>query len=409
MTPSTVLTDKGSDRATSYNMSAKIIRRNNYLFVTWLQSPPASGESQEIILGLCHPLSGELLNSFPLGGGIDNHCGAALALTPDNDLHMMIGAHHGTFAHRFSSDPEDPDSWSEPVPVGQKSSYPSMITDKYGNLHLILREEGPYWQLLYLRKLYGQPWETPKILYQNPYTNYTHYMQSISVAPDGNLLLTFQVFYTTDDNINHLRGHGFVCLESPDSGDSWFNQEKPWIPNKSHTQKPQYVKEGLDITIGNHCIAADGSAWIHSRDPDSPNGILWSKKENQWNPIDLSHAFGPEHFIAQGTTPSADASGKIHLIVCSRPDGKTCIWDDPEMELFHLIFDQNGKFLGKCQVTQTSTKEAHWQPLLEKTNWAAPVSSQGGLWLLHTEGNRGPGLKSTQATRVVLTRLAETF
>jgi hypothetical protein len=408
MPSTTILTHKGSDRATSYNMSAKIVRRDDRLFVTWLQSPPAPGELSDIMLGVCDSTSGKLRHSLSLDQGIDNHCGATLALTPDNELHIMVGAHHGPFSHRVSSNPEDPDSWSAPISVGQKGSYPSMVADKNGCLHLALREEGPFWQLHYLRKPYGQPWEAPRILSQNPFSNYTHYMQSISVAPNGNLLLTFQIFYTTDDSIDHLRGHGFSCLESSNSGNSWSNLGAPWTPDESHLNKPQYIKESLDVTIDNHCISADNSAWLHTRDPNIPNGNLWRKKEDQWKSIDLSSAFEPDHFIAQGTTPSADTSGNIQIIVCCRPDGKRCLWSDPEVELIHLTLDSEGKFLGKRQLTETSSTESHWQPLLEKTDWTNSTSpAQGGLWLLHTEGNKGEGLKSAQTTRVVLTRLTD--
>ena len=34
-----LLSESGSDRATGYNMSSKLIRRDDTLFVTWLDAP----------------------------------------------------------------------------------------------------------------------------------------------------------------------------------------------------------------------------------------------------------------------------------------------------------------------------------------------------------------------------------
>ena len=80
MEQATLLTTMGSDRATAYNTSAKMVRRGDRLFVTWLDAPRNIGSPTVAMLGLVDLNTASLLNAFPLGGGIDNHCGAALAL-----------------------------------------------------------------------------------------------------------------------------------------------------------------------------------------------------------------------------------------------------------------------------------------------------------------------------------------
>jgi hypothetical protein len=93
----TLLSLHGSDRATAYNMSRKIIRLDGNLFVAWLDSPPQAGSPSRIMLGVCEIASGTLLARMQLGAGSDNHCGPALALDSNGRMHLVVGAHHGAF------------------------------------------------------------------------------------------------------------------------------------------------------------------------------------------------------------------------------------------------------------------------------------------------------------------------
>jgi hypothetical protein len=83
----------GPDRATAYNMSCKIVRRGDQLYPTWLECPRMPGAPTLILLAACDSETGTVSKAFLLGEGIDNHCGAALALDRTGRLHAVIGAH----------------------------------------------------------------------------------------------------------------------------------------------------------------------------------------------------------------------------------------------------------------------------------------------------------------------------
>ena len=93
------LATNGCDRATGYHMSNKVIRRGDELFVTWLDSDYRS------VVAAVDPDSGGVVSQAVVAQGFDNHCGAAMAMTPDGVVHVMNGSHHRGFVYRFSADP----------------------------------------------------------------------------------------------------------------------------------------------------------------------------------------------------------------------------------------------------------------------------------------------------------------
>ena len=64
----TLLAADACDRATAYHMSNKVVRHPDGLFVTWLD------QHYRAILAQLNPETGQVLMSFPLHQGCDNHC-----------------------------------------------------------------------------------------------------------------------------------------------------------------------------------------------------------------------------------------------------------------------------------------------------------------------------------------------
>ena len=77
-----LISANGSDRATGYNMSCKIIRSDEHLFLGWLDAPEYKGHYARIMVARCDPETGEPTSTTQVGEGIDNHCGPALAYDP---------------------------------------------------------------------------------------------------------------------------------------------------------------------------------------------------------------------------------------------------------------------------------------------------------------------------------------
>jgi hypothetical protein len=246
-------------------MSSKIIRRGDRLFVGWLDAPLGPGLPARIQLGVCDAVTGELEKTLQLGEGIDNHCGPALALDGHGRLHAVTGAHHGPFLYRWSDRPAIASSWSESEPLGPADTYPSLVVDSKGTLHLAHREKGERWQLWYRRKRPGREWEPPQALAVSPTMGYNHFMQSITVGPDGTTLhLTFQFYYAQTGRAIDCKGRAAVYLCSGDGGTTWFNEgaQCDSLPLTIETVRPIChhpeggIRPGDGVRIGNHVVDA---------------------------------------------------------------------------------------------------------------------------------------------------------
>ena len=143
------------------------------------------GQPAQAMLGVCEPQSGEMRSIIQLGEGVDNHCGAALALDSTGRLHAIVGAHSGDFLYRWSDTPSDAESWSTSTPLGPSDTYPSLVVDAEGTLHLAHREAGERCATAGHSQAPCQPWETPLPLAISPVPGYNHFMQSLTVGPTG--------------------------------------------------------------------------------------------------------------------------------------------------------------------------------------------------------------------------------
>ncbi|MFN2231842.1 MAG: BNR-4 repeat-containing protein [Anaerolineae bacterium] len=406
------LSARGSDRATAYNTSGKLVRRGDQLYVTWLESPPAPGAMARIVLAVCNAANGTLQRALILGEGIDNHCGAALALDRAGRLHTVIGAHHGSFLYRTSERPDDLAHWSAPEALGPADTYPSLAIDASGTLHLAHRERGARWQLWYRRKRPGQPWEAPRALAISPEPGYNHFMQSLSVGPTGTLHLTFQYHYAASGRAEDCTGRAAVYLYSEDGGESWINEgcRCTSLPLAIEDARAIWRSPEGGLRIGNHVVDGRGGAWLFAVTPDYQRGVLWRREAGEWIALDLGDVW-PELDLAGGCSSSLtrDAGGRIWLAVAAAPGGVATPWFDPSHEIFVLSLDEEGRPLGYRQVTRTDPTVAHWLPALEPWDWAR---QRGGAlpdetpWMLYTAGLNAGGIggdnRNTVQTRVYL-------
>jgi len=409
----TLLSTTGSDRATAYNVSSKLVRQGNLLYVGWLDAPPEPGQASQIVLGICNATTGTLQKTMQLGEGIDNHCGPALVLDGNGRLHAVIGAHHGPFLYRWSDDPPDEAAWSEPEPLGPADTYPSLAVDAAGTLHLAHREKADRWQLWYRRKRGGQAWEVPRALAISPTPGYNHFMQSLSTGPSGALHLTFQFHYAESGRAENCTGRAACYLRSNDGGDTWLNRDQlcPSLPLTIETIRPicRYPDGGL--RVGNHVVDDGDQPWLFTSLPDMPSGALWHRTDAGWQALDLASALdGLNTQGGRATSLTRDAQGDLHLVLAANPDKRETTWYDPSLELFHLTLDAAGKPLALEQLTETDASAAQWLPALEQWDWTRPgACCTDVLWMAYTRGLNAGGIwgdnRNVLATEVHLQRL----
>ena len=166
-------------------MSNKIARRDGHLVCTWLD---VERQNQWAVVDLAQ---GEILRTGTVGERRqDNHCGVAMATDTDGTLHLLIGAHHGSFVHyRWPPDKQDWEPVEDGRAVGQSATYPSLVCDGHGTLHLLYRREtnGRDAHLVYCRRPKQGPWSGPRLLVRSAVSEHSWLTNAIEVGPSGRL------------------------------------------------------------------------------------------------------------------------------------------------------------------------------------------------------------------------------
>jgi len=129
------------------------VRRNGAILAAWIDAPESVGAEARVMLAVCDAKTGVLRAKYRVGMAMDNHCGPAMVMDGRGRVHLVIGGHHTPFKYRWSDNPEDPGSWSEPELLGPADTYPSLIVDAKGTLHLAHRE------MFLGRENRQKPWE----------------------------------------------------------------------------------------------------------------------------------------------------------------------------------------------------------------------------------------------------------
>lgn len=411
-----LISNVGSDRGTGYNVSNRMIRRDGKLLIGWLDAPPTKGEQVQAMLGVCDLETGVLQHAFPLGGGIDNHCGSALAQDANGRVHAVVGAHHGPFIYRYSDDPKREETWSDPELLGHLGTYPSLVVDGEGTLHLAHRERGDRWHLLYRRKKAGQAWETPRVMAISPTAGYNHFMQSLAVGPTGDIHLVFQFHFAESGNAADCRGRAAVYVKSSDGGDTWENEgQRVDDPITLDTmQAVCHAPDGGDgrhsVRVGNLVVDAHNQPWFFCSFVGHESGVIWWRKESGWQMIDLADRLdGLNMEGGRSTSLSRDGAGHIHFAFATDPTGKRCQWFAPSLEVFHLVLDAEGNRVSLTQVTDVDNDAANWLPALELWDWTRPDQTyEDGHFLMYTRGLNAGGIggdnKSALKTEIMLTK-----
>ena len=387
-----ILSQAGSDRGTAYVTSSKIVRHGDRLYVGWLDAPPALGNLASVRLAVCDAKSGEMQRIFTLGRAYDNHCGPSLAMEPDGRLHVVIGAHHNPFLHRWSDTPAEEGSWSEPVALGPYDTYPSLIADADGNLHLVHRKMEDRWELWYRRKPRGKSWEPWVTMAVSPLPGYNHFYQSLSVGPGGALHLLFQYCYTDTGRSSDAKSRMVVHLRSGDGGATWFNEgSQCQFPLTVDTVKPIVRYPAGGISISNHVVDENDQPWFFSILPDHPRGALFRRVGEDWTIVDTSAAFGKFNFTrSRETSLSRDRAGRLHIAVGTNPDGGDATWYDLRHEIFHTVIGKDANVESCRQITKTDISACRWLPSLEQWSWARPDESCATTpALIYTSGLNG--------------------
>jgi hypothetical protein len=396
------LSDQGADRASAYHMSTKFAFDGHSLWVTWLANP------YQVRLSQVCPRTWRVLAEVPLVQGYDNHCGASLVMQDAGRLHVIAGAHHQAFIHRFSSSPADPHAWSLPHAVGKLATYPSTAIDPENRyLHLAYRSSSDPWTLVYQRaELSADPpvWSKGiRTLLRAPSKGYCYWTNSLAITPDGTLHLLAE-FYK-----QHISPAGFspavTHVYSPDHGATWHhtdNRPLDTMPSGLEQVTPIVFRGGGDVRPSGMIACRDGALAFTMIDRQTQQLLLARKcageswQINDWTAALRAHMPADYTFCSHASL-AQDRQGDLHgCVVIAPEDG----FGHPQSQLLHLRV-QRGQDSPVQVRLLPPWREGHpdW---LASMHPAPPQAGQGKCLLLHQSGNRGEGCINDATTQVVL-------
>ena len=409
----TVLLSKtGGDRGTAYVMSNKIARRDGNLVCTWIDS------ARQNRWAVVDPSNGKVLHAGTVGEPRrDNHCGSAIATDVDGTLDLVVGAHHGPFAHYRM--PADEMRWvpvEDGRQVGKSATYPSLVCDGKGTLHLTYRHEpgGRNARLYYCRRPKGGKWSEPRSLAQCAVGEHSWLTNAIEVGPKNRLHVVMSNTLPVPEAGPLGRYYGASHLFSDDAGQTWqqFGDARPLeLPApaaglkriESDAIDPQRVEARYGgkagplhsyyhkILLSNPVVDDLGrpSVIVH----DLPHGraeLFCHRGDDGWKPTPLGDAVRsvfPGFRIQHCGQLSRHRDGTIEAVLMVAPD-KERGWGAKGTELVRLLVDAEGSIRETTTVRSPDPELPHWLPSIERWCPHVPIGSPA---LLFTRGINAGG------------------
>lgn len=406
------LTTSGGDRATGYVMSNKIARREGQLVCTWLD---VERQNRWALVDLAR---GEIVRTGAVGERRqDNHCGAALATDTDGTLHVLIGAHHGRFVH-YRWPPHKPD-W-EPVSdgraVGESGTYPSLVCDGHGTLHLLYRREtnGRDAHLVYCRRPPQGPWSEPRLLVRLAVSEHSWLTNAIEVGASGRLHAVFSNTLPVPAQGADARYYGASHLYSDDAGDTWrqFGDTAPLSLPADAGQLHRIEGSALaaeriethyggargplnsyyhKMTLSNPVVDERGCPWVIVHNLLAGDAQLYRHQETgPWVGVPLAeavHTLLPGYRIRHCGQLSRHREGTIEAVLMVSPAAEVG-WGGKGTGLVRLEVDAEGRVIQQAPVRGPEPDLPHWLPSLERWCWHAPIDRPA---LLYTRGLNAGG------------------
>jgi len=402
------LTDTGGDRATGYVMSNKIARRDGQFVCTWLD---VERQNRWALVDLAR---GEILRTGTLGEPRkDNHCGTAIATDVDGTLHLLIGAHHATFIHlRLPPGKLDWEPVEDGRAVGETGTYPSLVCDGNGTLHLLYRREtnGRDAHLMYCRRPKQGPWSAPHPLVRQAVKEHSWLSNAIEVGPSNRLHAVFSNTLPLPDKGADARYFGASHLYSDDAGQTWCQFDGTvldHLPADAATLEriegaalaPERIEAHYGgksgplnsyyhkMVLSNPVVDERGRPWVIVHNLLAGDAQLYRHEGGgKWIGTRLTATL-PGYRIQHCGQLSRHRNGTIETVLMVSPVAQTG-WGENGTTLIRLQFDAEGRETRRTLVRKPETDIPTWMPSLERWCPHAPFDRPA---LLYTRGRNAGG------------------
>jgi hypothetical protein len=384
-----LLAEDGCDRATAYHMSNKIVRHAAGTVMTWLDS------QYRCIIAIVDPATGAVSHAHPISQGHDNHCGAALAVTPDGRLHAICGSHAlGGFIHRHTADPTDPAAWSLPDSVGAAATYPSLLALPNGDLTLTYRHTSwsARWGMMVQR--YDSEisrWTWPIQLTVSPTERYAFPTNSLALGPDGTVHVIVEYYRTPPPNTDPAGSVGVTHFYSANGLTEWHHSDTRLVKNApvGPADAALIARHPVgDLRPGTTTVTPDGRVVCTIWNAIHGSLDLWLREtDGRWQSHELTAAAIGKNtgwkVNSQGRC-TMDHTGAITVVTTVAPDRQ---WARPDQHIAAIRCDAaTGAVIATDTIEKATEGRANWLPSVESIS--GRVADQPPL-VLYTDGNRG--------------------
>lgn len=394
LTDSFLLSREGSERATSYNDSNKIVNFADKMHVTWLDD--IQGQSY-VKVRTFDKNNHTWSQAYTVDEARDNHGGAAMIADKDGYLHIVYYPHsQDPFRYRRSVRPNDVSEWEDVEYFGTNGTYPALVMLDDGTLLVfsrVSRWQEP-WYLALHRRDPNTGWsDVIKVVEGNhgKWLDKAHpdfyasiYFQSPAVAPDGKTVhLGFAI---SEAAYGQLPDRAYVVgyAQSFDGGLSWTGKNQQIYPLPLDPQAFEIVEgepmpePDKNYFLGNLALDPKGRPWmIYGRLDLRPyeTWLAMRDEQGQWRKINLLPAVKaryPRREIHMPGSMTFDKQGRMYIVLSSTDQdasGMYPYWAHASNKVITMVSQDYGKtfavMLHEQNVVRREQPTIDWLPNLE--------------------------------------------
>ena len=408
-----LLSSSGSDRATAYGFSNKMISLGNRTHVVWTDAVAFTrGRTFDHSTGAW----GETL---ALGEGCDNHNNPCLTADREGRLHLAYGPHDrwdnvhqvalwpaGMFKHAIAAEPNSLRGLERcNPPFGYSATYAGLAHTAEGCDAIVYRGGEPPRPLLFQKQNGPEAWTQAQALFrQDIAPQYTFYGGRLAATADGLLYVGAHLYA-------EARGHslGVMAIRSADFGRTWtdLTGQPATVPvaYEARFAAPHPPAE-FDPRLGGLGVAPDGRLWVltHAAKAGCYQSQLSCWQGRRWETIEIAR-FLPEPWGCVDGPLTIDTCGRIHLFVSAvdrrvPPPGQE-LFGHAGLAVFHLCSPDQGASFTCQRISPPDPEVPNWLPSVSLTGAYHPVAR---VALLYTRGrpqtNAEVGCRHTVETEV---------
>jgi hypothetical protein len=398
-------------------MSNKIIRLPEGLLCTWLDVHRVNKWA------LVSFSDGKIMKQGSIGSQRhDNHCGAAMAITPNGSVHAVLGGHHSELDHYLFKG-VDEGRWVHVGRIESAATYPCLVSDRKGTLHLTFRcQRETCWTLDYCTYDRGS-WCVPKPLVQSVKEGYIYWTNTMAVGPDNRLHLAFARIIPLT---NGRQYHGASYIYSDDQGKTWSGDGAgsfPDLPVKVSELPPlegmasesrisdnvfikQYditgpqSKEYLQMVLSNLVVDNHGIPHLLYHNGLAGSVELMSYRKGCWGStliMDKLSEMESGYRVHMQSSLSVDEQGLIHAAVMMEPTTQNAWGPNGTLTVAGQIDPATGRVHFE-KIAEPDSTVAVWLPACEHAATLHPA-------ILLTKGENAGGFSTNQnelKTHVIL-------